>query len=98
MWCNPAPCDEQVQAFGGLGKLQQQPLDPIPHPGEELPKLLEFGQQVAQQGAAAPGVSPDRLSGDHVQVFSELAAGHGALGRFPGPGVMPLVCEFLGSA
>lgn len=90
-----------MHVLGGLAELQQQPLQPIPHPGEALPTLAEFGQQVARQGAAAAPsaaaeVAADRLCGDPVQVFSELAAGHGALGRFPGSGVMPLVRQFLG--
>ena len=86
-----------------LGGKVQQPLEPIPHPAGQLPTLADLGLQMAKQdtgysrGAAAAKSSADRLCGDSIHVFNELSAGRGALGRFPGAGVMPLVCQFLGT-
>lgn len=39
---------------------------------------------------------PQALYGDRVGAFDELSAGAGALGRFPGSEVMPLIKRFVG--
>lgn len=39
---------------------------------------------------------PQVAMGDTVRVFDELSAGYGALGRFPGRSVMPLISQFIG--
>lgn len=86
----------QVQTLGGLEKLQQQPLSPIPHPEEDLPNLVDFGRGLAQRHQERPSIEMHRLSGDKVRVYSEVVAAQGALGRFTGAAVMPLVRQFLG--
>ena len=85
----------QVEQMGGLQQVQRQPLEPISHPSESQPSLLEFGRSLAaaQQERAATA-APVRVAGDAVETFGELAAARGALGRFTGAGVMPLVRQF----
>lgn len=39
---------------------------------------------------------PAAVLGDGVAEFSEIAVAAGALGRFPGSGIMPLVRQFIG--
>lgn len=88
--------DIQVHALGGIEKLHQQPLSPIPHPEENLPNLVDFGHGLPQQLQDRHPIDMQRLSGDHVRLYSEVAAAHGALGRFTGGAIMPLVRQFLG--
>lgn len=85
-----------MHTLGGIKKLQQQPLSPIPHPGEVLPNLVDFGHGLPQPRLDRPPIEMQRLSGDDVRVYSEIAAAHGALGRFTGGAIMPLVRQFLG--
>ena len=49
----------------------------------------------AQQAGAAAGPAAGEW-GDGVRRFSEIDAPAGALGRFPGSQVMPLIRQFVG--
>lgn len=77
------------EAFQGLS------LGPIPHPdpAESVAELLE--KSSSQQTPACAGSHSEH--GDGVVSFDEVAAAQGALGRFPGREVMPLVKSFLSS-
>lgn len=56
------------------------------------PQQAEGKQQQHEQQPRQPAV----VLGDGVQEFSEIAVAAGALGRFPGSGIMPLIRQFVG--
>ncbi len=82
-----------MEALGGSTFVRSIPLEPIPHPdpGESVAELLSKANGV--EGTAAPERTVQL--GDTVGSFDEVAAAHGALGRFPGSQVMPLIRDFI---
>lgn len=85
-------CRHVVEALGGSSAVEGIPLEPIPHPdpaervADLLAKAESRGRAAAETGA---------IHGDGVGRFDEVAAAQGALGRFPGSQVMPLLRSFL---
>ena len=85
----------QVRVLGGDERIRGMELGPIPLPHEES------DDEHGVQGAPPPGCGPPASQaapavafGDGAVRFSEAAAAAGALGRFPGSEVMPLVKRF----
>lgn len=52
--------------------------------------------KVAMQANQGDGSGPSLLLWDSVTVFDEISAAKGALGRFPGREVLPLLKQFIG--
>lgn len=72
-------------------ELPSLPLPSIPHPSSDVKTLSELD--------AAANVADARkqqlgCTGDSVLTFGEQAAAEGALGRFPGCEVMPMIKNF----
>ncbi len=88
-------CRHVVDALGGDSAVRGIPLKPIPHPnpGESVADLLATRAENGPEGTAA--VETSAQHGDSVREFDEVAAAQGALGRFPGSQVMPLIRSFL---
>ena len=84
-----------MDALGGSSAVQGIPLKPIPHPDpkESIADLLATRGENESEGAAAEKDSAQH--GDCVRDFDEVAVAQGALGRFPGSQVMPLIRSFL---
>ena len=82
-----------MEALGGSSAVEGIPLEPIPHPdpAERVADLLAKATESKGRAAAETGA----MHGDGVGRFDEVAAAQGALGRFPGSQVMPLVRSFL---
>ncbi|CAL8468172.1 g7711 [Coccomyxa elongata] len=82
-----------VEALGGDSAVRGIPLEPIPHPdpGESIADLLATKIENESVVTAAVETSAQHV----VREFDEVAAAQGALGRFPGSQVMPLIRSFL---
>ena len=74
---------------------------PCPQQSGDPFAALRAGGKAARSGGVWPGGGQDeggvpgyRVFGDGVARFDEVAAARGALGRFPGSEVMPLLRQF----
>ena len=76
-----------VQALGGEEALGGVSLEAVQMPPADAPATA-----AAAGGRRAPGPP---VAGDAVCAFDEVAAAEGALGRFLGAGVVPLLKSFV---
>lgn len=93
-----------VRAAGGPQAVARVPLGPIPHPhaapGAGTARAgnghANGGQRADenQEHAEQRGGPAGWVAGDGVRRFGEAAAAEGALGRFPGSQVLPLIKSF----
>ncbi len=85
--------------------MEALPLAPIPLPDVASPPSfsqlrLQAQAQEARRRAGAAGdaaaVYPRLVLGDGVRSFDELSASCGALGRFTGASIMPIIKQLCG--
>lgn len=102
----PIPHPEEEQQQGGGGGSQPggaaflQPTAAAAGSGGSLQGTQTGGQQAAQQQTVRQDQQQHLQQlqplGDRVVAFDEISVAAGALGRFPGSQVMPLVRQFVG--
>jgi len=88
-----------VVKANGAASLPQLPLPPISHPSAPQKTLVELAaaaeRRCAVSGSHLEAPQGNHRSGDTTMSFGESAASAGALGRFPGCEVLPLIKRFL---
>ena len=79
-------------ALGGEAALNSASLETVPMPATDVPLPCLVGASSKVSAELPPAGA---MAGDSVRTFDEVAAADGALGRFLGAGIMPLLKSLI---